>query len=60
VVVLADGQWPSDNLAQAVRETLRREIAPFKIPHKIEFALSLPKSAVGKILRTALIAQSDK
>jgi acetyl-CoA synthetase len=60
VVVLADGQPPSDTLAQAVREMLRSQIAPFKIPHKIEFARSLPKSAVGKILRTALIPQRDK
>jgi len=59
-VVLAHGQPPSDSLGQAICESLRCEIAPFKIPHKIEFALSLPKSAVGKILRTALIAQSDK
>ena len=60
VVVLTDGQPPSDTLAQSVREMLRSQIAPFKIPHKIEFAKSLPKSAVGKILRTALIPQRDK
>jgi len=52
------GQSPSDSLAQAVRETLQHQIAPFKLPHRIEFAESLPKSAVGKILRTALIARS--
>ena len=57
VVVLADGQTPSSILAQAVREALRSQLAPFKIPHKIEFAKSLPKNAVGKILRTALTAQ---
>ena len=60
VVVLADGQPPSDTLVQSVREMLRSQIAPFKIPHKIEFATSLPKNAVGKILRTALIPQRDK
>ena len=60
VVVLADGQPPSDSLGQAIRESLRREIASFKIPHKIEFASSLPKNAVGKILRTALIATGNK
>jgi acyl-coenzyme A synthetase/AMP-(fatty) acid ligase len=60
VLVLNHGQSPSDSLAQAVRESLRRQIAPFKIPHKIEFVESLPKSAVGKILRTALIALSSK
>lgn len=55
VVVLANGQTPSDSLAQSVREMLRSHIAPYKVPHRIEFAQSLPKSAVGKILRTALI-----
>jgi acyl-coenzyme A synthetase/AMP-(fatty) acid ligase len=39
---------------------LRSQLAPFKIPHRIEFARSLPKSAVGKILRTALTPQRDK
>jgi acetyl-CoA synthetase len=54
IVVLAHDQTPSQALAQQIREDLRREIAPFKIPHKIEFAQSLPKSAVGKILRSEL------
>jgi acetyl-CoA synthetase len=59
VIVLANGQPPSDHLAQSLREMLRSHIAPFKIPHKIEFAQSLPKSAVGKILRTALVSQNS-
>src|SRR5688572_26333717 len=60
VVVLAPGQAPSDNMAQSVRDLLRTQIAPYKIPHIIEFAQHLPKSAVGKILRSALILQRDK
>ena len=59
VIVLAIGQPPSDSLAQSVREMLRSQIAPFKIPHKIEFTQALPKSAVGKILRTALTAENS-
>jgi acyl-coenzyme A synthetase/AMP-(fatty) acid ligase len=55
VVVLADGYKPSIEFAQSIRETLRGQIAPYKIPHSIEFATSLPKSAIGKILRSALI-----
>jgi len=54
VVVLAQGQTRSDALAQSIRDSLRAQLAPYKIPHVIEFAASLPKSAVGKILRTAL------
>jgi acetyl-CoA synthetase len=60
VVVLEDGLLPSDSLAQSVRETLQSQIAPFKVPHKIEFTESLPKSAVGKILRTPLISQRNR
>ena len=60
VVVLAPGQAPSDNVEQSVRDLLRTQIAPYKIPHIIEFAQHLPKSAVGKILRSALILQRDK
>jgi acetyl-CoA synthetase len=55
LVVLANGQAPSDSIAQSIREMLRSHIAPYKMPHRIEFAQSLAKSAVGKILRTALI-----
>jgi acyl-coenzyme A synthetase/AMP-(fatty) acid ligase len=55
VIVLAPGQAPSDKMAQSVRDLLRTQIAPYKIPHIIDFAQNLPKSAVGKILRTALV-----
>jgi acetyl-CoA synthetase len=55
VVVLADGYKPSAEFAQSIRQSLRGQIAPYKIPHDIEFAESLPKSAVGKILRAGLI-----
>jgi acyl-coenzyme A synthetase/AMP-(fatty) acid ligase len=55
VIVLAPDQAPSDDLAQSVRDLLRTQIAPYKIPHIIEFAQNLPKSAVGKILRTDLV-----
>lgn len=54
VVVLAQGQTWSDELAQSIRDSLRAQLAPYKIPHQIEFADSLPKSAVGKILRATL------
>ncbi|MSP39549.1 MAG: acyl-CoA synthetase [Deltaproteobacteria bacterium] len=54
VVVLSEGQTASDELNQQIRDSLRSQLAPYKIPHVIEFATSLPKSAVGKILRAAL------
>lgn len=56
VVVLNEPPRASDELAHTIRDFLRAHIAPYKIPHKIEFTESLPKSAVGKILRLALTA----
>jgi acyl-coenzyme A synthetase/AMP-(fatty) acid ligase len=58
VIVLAPDQVPSDNMADSVREMLRTQIAPYKMPHIIEFVQTLPKSAVGKILRTALVQKT--
>ncbi|HWH77408.1 MAG TPA: AMP-binding protein, partial [Candidatus Binatus sp.] len=54
VVVLAQGYAPSDDSLESIRECLRQQLAPYKMPHKIEFTDGLPKSAVGKILRSAL------
>ncbi len=54
VVVIRQGLCPSASLEQSIRETLRLHIAPFKIPHTIEFVISLPKNPVGKILRGEL------
>jgi len=54
VVVLSQDQKPSDVLAQAIRRDLSAQIAPFKIPHIIEFTEALPKNPVGKLLRSAL------
>jgi acyl-coenzyme A synthetase/AMP-(fatty) acid ligase len=54
VVVVNPSQPASEELAQAIRDFMRAQVAPYKIPHKIEFIESLPKSAVGKIRRSAL------
>lgn len=59
VVVLSQGQKPSEVLAQSIRNDLAAQIAPFKVPHVIEFTAALPKSAVGKILRSALGARKN-
>ncbi|HET7909634.1 MAG TPA: fatty acid--CoA ligase family protein, partial [Nitrospira sp.] len=55
IVVLAEGHTPSIEFAQSIRDSLRSQIAPYKIPHNIEFTGRLPKSAIGKILRAGLI-----
>jgi acetyl-CoA synthetase len=51
---LKSGHQPSDNLAAQLREHMRLLIAPYKVPHEIEFLNELPKTANGKILRRAL------
>lgn len=50
VVVARDGYGDS-GLGEALREDLRGRIARYKVPHVIELADALPKSAVGKVLR---------
>jgi acyl-coenzyme A synthetase/AMP-(fatty) acid ligase len=50
VLVVRDGE-ARPTLADEIRAGLKSRIAPYKVPHVIEFAPSLPKSAVGKVLR---------
>ena len=52
VVVPAEGCEPTDELAEILRQSLREELAHYKIPYRIQFARSIPKSPVGKILRS--------
>ena len=55
VVVVREGLPSSEALASEIRDTVRGKLAPYKVPHAIEFAVALPKSAVGKVVRRALI-----
>ena len=54
LVVVGEQYAPSAELAESIRASLGAQIAPYKIPHQIKFTESLPKSAVGKILRAEL------
>lgn len=58
-VVLKEEYDPSSSLAETIRDSLRDHIAPFKVPHTIEFAKALPKSPVGKILRGELTKERE-
>jgi len=40
-----------------LRAYCKEELAAYKVPRRIEFRDSLPKSAVGKVLRRELVAQ---
>ena len=50
VVVAREGHGGA-GLGEELREDLRGRIARYKVPHVIELADALPKSAVGKVLR---------
>ena len=56
VVVPAAGCEPTDGLAEALRQSLREELAHYKVPYRIRFVESIPKSPVGKILRNEVAA----
>jgi benzoate-CoA ligase family protein len=53
-VVLRGGHEPSESLAEEIQEHVKRSIAPYKYPRRIEFVNALPKTATGKIKRRQL------
>ncbi len=50
---------PSDALAAALIEHVRRELGPIATPSSLEFVASLPKTRSGKILRRFLKAKEQ-
>jgi acyl-coenzyme A synthetase/AMP-(fatty) acid ligase len=56
VVVLRQGHQPSDALATEIQEHVKSATAPYKYPRVVDFATELPKTASGKIRRSALRA----
>ncbi|MGB3714521.1 MAG: long-chain fatty acid--CoA ligase [Candidatus Promineifilaceae bacterium] len=55
-VVLNDG---SQLTVDELRAFCKEELAAYKVPRRIEFRDSLPKSAVGKVLRKDLVAEES-
>jgi 2-aminobenzoate-CoA ligase len=53
-VVLHDAYRASDEFKKELQDFVRRELAPYKYPRKIEFLAELPKTSTGKIRRTEL------
>ena len=51
------GHTPSDALASALIEHVRRELGPIATPSALEFVAALPKTRSGKILRRFLKAK---
>jgi acetyl-CoA synthetase len=54
IVVLRDGDAPSDALAAELQEHVKAQTAPYKYPRIVEFAQELPKTNSGKIKRAEL------
>jgi acyl-coenzyme A synthetase/AMP-(fatty) acid ligase len=54
IVVLRDGEQPSDELAKELQEHVKRETAPYKYPRIVEFVAELPKTTSGKVKRAEL------
>jgi acetyl-CoA synthetase len=54
VVVLRDGYVAGDALARELQDHVKRETAPYKYPRVVDFAAELPKTASGKVRRSAL------
>lgn len=55
-VVLDAAHAPSPELAAELRQHVRRLLAAYKVPSKVEFRTELPKTSSGKILRRALVS----
>lgn len=53
-VVLAQGATASETLIASLQAHAKKMIAPYKYPREIEFVESLPKTATGKLKRSAL------
>lgn len=56
-IVLKEGERASE---QELVEFCRSRLAPYKVPKSVEFRDSLPKSAVGKILRRLLREEEER
>jgi len=54
VCVLKAGTPKTQQTSEDIRGSLHNRIAPFKVPHVVEFTDALPKSPVGKVLRREL------
>jgi acyl-coenzyme A synthetase/AMP-(fatty) acid ligase len=54
VVVLRDGQEPSEALARELQDHVKAQTAPYKYPRIVDFAAELPKTPSGKVRRAAL------
>ncbi len=53
-IVLKDGYKETEEIQNEIKEFLRKNVAPYKVPKYIEFRKELPETLVGKVLRKDL------
>ena len=53
-VVLKDGAAPTEETARVLQDHVKKRIAPYKYPRKVSFVRDLPRTATGKLQRSAL------
>ena len=53
-VVVKPGTAVNPDLARALQDHVKAEIAPYKYPRRVEFRDVLPKTPTGKLQRSAL------
>ncbi|MBY0337563.1 MAG: AMP-binding protein [Acetobacteraceae bacterium] len=53
-VVLNEGFCADEDMARALQDHVKREIAPYKYPRRVRFHASLPRTQTGKLQRFAL------
>lgn len=59
IIVLRDGVEARDDLVKALQDHVKQTLAPYKYPRAVEFRASLPKTASGKLQRSALKARPE-
>ncbi len=57
--ILVSGYWGSEELADQLKEHIRKVVGPIAVPSKIEFVETLPKTRSGKIMRRVLKARAQ-
>jgi 2-aminobenzoate-CoA ligase len=53
-IVLSEGARASPELAKELQDFVKKEIAPYKYPRRVEFVSALPRTATGKLQRFRL------
>jgi len=53
-IILNEGVSASPALVKELQDFVKREIAPYKYPRRVEFLTALPRTATGKLQRFRL------